>query len=681
MSDDTMITKRRRVGWIDVARGICMLSIIAGHFGVNWINNIVFLFHFPVFFILCGYLFKDVPLNSKYVAKKFKSFMLPYFITCFAVIIIDIIVMLIHGDDSISSITGKIADDFTRSIWASGSSTEFGDMDLGGRIGVIWLLPALFFSVLFFAIIKRLIRNTYLQGAVTVGTALAAYLTAKQIWLPFSIQSAMFALPFMYAGYIAKQKPAIFSKVNKFALFIVSVIISAFGYFYLKSSFYVVGANTKDIFLGFVCAFAASYAVIYVSKKIGSFAPLEWIGRNSLIFMCVHLIQLETQQWLFTDIIKGVELPDNGYSRILLSYISIPLIVWLVNIIKNLIIRYRSIGKISRNTSVSGKKRDISIDVLRAFLIIFMIIGHYRLIDSEFRMYIYSFHMPAFIFISGFFFKDNSNNSLGMQILKSAKNLLIPYAICSTFKVLFMGYEIADFLVASPLYGNLSNEFKPIGIEYFFIMLFVVRVLFLIISTIFKNEIYRGIAALCISVMGYGISSSSVWLPWYVDIAMFATVFYYIGFIFKKYNILKLLNENKIFYFPLAFVWLYMIFKGSFELAIRNYNIYGLGVVGAVSGIVIVYYIASYVANNYGIVSVNILKTIGKYTLYILIIHNLFASYMREFLYPSLNTDTFYFLIFHTVVQVAVGVGVGIIFDKFILKPFRNNKKRYKAAY
>ncbi len=69
-----VVNKRiRRVGWIDIARGICMLAIIAGHFGVNWIGNIVFLFHLPVFFILSGYLFKDVPLTAGYIAKKFKN--------------------------------------------------------------------------------------------------------------------------------------------------------------------------------------------------------------------------------------------------------------------------------------------------------------------------------------------------------------------------------------------------------------------------------------------------------------------------------------------------------------------------------------------------------------------------------------------------------------------------------
>ena len=35
---------KRRIKWIDIAKGICMLSVIAGHLGVKEINNVVFFF-------------------------------------------------------------------------------------------------------------------------------------------------------------------------------------------------------------------------------------------------------------------------------------------------------------------------------------------------------------------------------------------------------------------------------------------------------------------------------------------------------------------------------------------------------------------------------------------------------------------------------------------------------------
>lgn len=90
------------------------------------------------------------------------------------------------------------------------------------------------------------------------------------------------------------------------------------------------------------------------------------------------------------------------------------------------------------------------------------------------------------------------------------------------------------------------------------------------------------------------------------------------------------------------------------------------------------YYIAGYVAKNHSVPAVNILNLIGRYTLYIFIVHDLFGDYIHNYIYHSLNTDTIYYMIFHTLVQLACGVILGLIFDKCILKPFKN--KKHKAA-
>lgn len=42
---------KNRILWIDVAKGICMISVIAGHMGVSVIKNVVFSYHLTVFFI------------------------------------------------------------------------------------------------------------------------------------------------------------------------------------------------------------------------------------------------------------------------------------------------------------------------------------------------------------------------------------------------------------------------------------------------------------------------------------------------------------------------------------------------------------------------------------------------------------------------------------------------------
>lgn len=85
------------------------------------------------------------------------------------------------------------------------------------------------------------------------------------------------------------------------------------------------------------------------------------------------------------------------------------------------------------------------ISFLQAFGIILVVIGHsfYNHEDNVFYTWIYSFHMPLFVFISGYLFKytlDGKGTCLSEVplygkngfIIKKVKRLLIPYVVIST---------------------------------------------------------------------------------------------------------------------------------------------------------------------------------------------------------------------------------------------------------
>ena len=83
--------KSKKMNWIDVAKGICIICIILGHMGNNLAVKIVYAFHIPVFFILSGYTMKREKLDNQYIKKKFSRLMIPYFTTCLFITIMDII--------------------------------------------------------------------------------------------------------------------------------------------------------------------------------------------------------------------------------------------------------------------------------------------------------------------------------------------------------------------------------------------------------------------------------------------------------------------------------------------------------------------------------------------------------------------------------------------------------------
>jgi len=74
----------------------------------------------------------------------------------------------------------------------------------------------------------------------------------------------------------------------------------------------------------------------------------------------------------------------------------------------------------------SNNKRILYLDIAKGIAIILMLIFHF-MPDHFLKQYAYSFHMPLFIIISGYFYKDEK---LTTFIKKTIKTLLIPYFIC-----------------------------------------------------------------------------------------------------------------------------------------------------------------------------------------------------------------------------------------------------------
>ena len=81
------------------------------------------------------------------------------------------------------------------------------------------------------------------------------------------------------------------------------------------------------------------------------------------------------------------------------------------------------------------RQRDHLFDNYKAFLIILVVVGHFIEVASEentllevLKWVIFSFHMPAFVFISGYFFRKK------VPLARLAQQLLVPYVI---FEILY----------------------------------------------------------------------------------------------------------------------------------------------------------------------------------------------------------------------------------------------------
>ena len=92
------ILDNKRLQYIDIAKGIAMICIILGHMGNANINRVVFTFHVPIFFFKTGYFISDKCEVDIFVRYKVRTLIIPYLITCFAIVIIATLQGAICGD-------------------------------------------------------------------------------------------------------------------------------------------------------------------------------------------------------------------------------------------------------------------------------------------------------------------------------------------------------------------------------------------------------------------------------------------------------------------------------------------------------------------------------------------------------------------------------------------------------
>lgn len=93
------------------------------------------------------------------------------------------------------------------------------------------------------------------------------------------------------------------------------------------------------------------------------------------------------------------------------------------------------------------KVRDARFDALKGLLILLVVYGHFfthdathGVISESLANFIYSFHMPLFVFISGYF---SHNRRFGSSIIK----LIETYAVFQLIKGLWLHYSIKWLLV------------------------------------------------------------------------------------------------------------------------------------------------------------------------------------------------------------------------------------------
>ena len=286
----------------------------------------------PTIFFIAGYMINEDNTIIEKALEAFKRYLVPYFVVGVLIIPLNKLIQLLHVQDWLNTPFAGMSKGLKALLYGNSSPTltVFGYFDTG--IGLLWILISLFVASLLMSIITK-IRSLYISVFCVVFLAgLGSYLSST-VQLPWSLNSAMFGLPFMFFGV----KYRTMKDWSAGSATIVAALILD-GIFAMSSGLDMANANVPFWLLGNAVAFISLSGLIVFASYTALVLP-----KVSIIFSTIGSYP-NINFAVFSFI--NVMLPVGNYVSLLLSNGVVNLaIVLSITLVITLIIKF-SIVKI-----------------------------------------------------------------------------------------------------------------------------------------------------------------------------------------------------------------------------------------------------------------------------------------------------------------------------------------------
>lgn len=270
-----MDKNRQRSIAVDVMKGIGIILVVLGHTVHNDLCAWIYTFHMPLFFIAVGLFFKSG--NDIYL-KRFKSILIPYFF--FAILSYPYWRFL-------EMKYRPLADDFNANahFWDIFWQTHQFEFN-----AVLWFLPCLFLIIILLNVILTLTKNRIIIVCVCILWIISASLYMPDI-KSFWLKETWFAFPFVAIGlFVSSSLSNIENKLQTTPWYYkIAAIIPLLAIIILPHGGKMMSSNYPNGYLYyFITALICVSAVFILSTLLTSQKWLSWLGRNTLVIMCLH---------------------------------------------------------------------------------------------------------------------------------------------------------------------------------------------------------------------------------------------------------------------------------------------------------------------------------------------------------------------------------------------------------
>ena len=200
--------------------------------------------------------------------------------------------------------------------------------------------------------------------------------------------------------------------------------------------------------------------------------------------------------------------------------------------------------------------RNAVIDISKGLGIIMVIAGHLLCPQSYLYGFIYTFHMPLFLFLAGYVMSDKYLRS---GISKRIYPLLLCYAEICLAGFLFVlvvpngGFSVNVKNVLSMCFVMFMPEVFFCGHLWFIMVLIMCFMLFFVVNNMFKNRLFSAGAAVVIFAAAMLFKRLDAYAvignlrfddPWRICTAMVSFLFFEFGYLAKKNGIIEKIQQK-----------------------------------------------------------------------------------------------------------------------------------------
>lgn len=327
--------RKERDALLDIAKGVGILLVVYAHINKGMPSSVIYLFHMPLFFMLSGAALNYS--NSFLITKKIKSLLQPYLL--FSLISFFYWALLesrFRPVDSEPLFLGSLGNlniklqQFINIFIAIDSKKAFA------YNVVMWFIPCLFVATAIYSLIKRI--GYTLIGVIIIIVLVLLLREYFRYSLPWCLKRALLYIPLIYIGEVSYNNfKDVFNLNNKILLVFVGVgVVILFRLLILLFNPTCGEPNTLVLFYLFACLGSVFVVILSYMMTPIEHNVLQYLGRNSLIIMCIHE-PIKRVVIVFMQIISGVNADimrlDNLYClicMILTVIICIPFI-YIIN--------------------------------------------------------------------------------------------------------------------------------------------------------------------------------------------------------------------------------------------------------------------------------------------------------------------------------------------------------------